>query len=87
MKKNIWITIGAIVVSVLSSTVFIEKNNRTTPVHDFNGDFGYNHIAASNFAYITGQVTRFTTIDGDIVYCYGRINGEPVTCYGTNLND
>ncbi len=88
MKNTIWILGVAIVTAVLMAvlcrgTPRTQLAGHTIDVYEFDGDFGTNYVAAMNYAYITGQISRFTNIDGAIVYCYGRINGAVVECYGT----
>lgn len=69
-----------VIVSVALAFGFVKKY----PVaHECGSDFGDNSVAAMNYAYITGGVSRFI-IGGEPVYCFGRINGDDVTCYGTN---
>ncbi len=87
MKKTIWVLAVAIVTAVLMAalcrgTPHSKLAGHAIDVYEFDGDFGTNYVAAMNYAFITGQISRFTDIDGAIVYCYGRINGVAVECYG-----
>ncbi len=76
------IAITAIIFAARFVAVSSTGSARCTPKQQ-HPDFADDAAAAMNWAYITGDVSRFI-LGGEIVYCFGRINGDPVTCYGTN---
>lgn len=78
---------GIILGTILgTATGMSARRNGNTVTVQCAPDFSDNAIAAINYAYITGGVSRFI-IGGEIVYCFGRINDDAVTCYGTNTGN